>query len=396
MKKILFAITLLITSLSLFAKGVKVESVTFADKGHEGRVVIELGEELDGFPELSVKGNYVQVAIPGSYVWPKIEKKFSYQDQFDSTIMAYQFNKDRVRVRTILPESMEGRSKQVSLSLKGKKIVVNFPKNGAKKTAAVGRAPAIVGEAEDVKQVEKYDESYLDKLLKEKEESIKLKKEASLAQKKPVAQKEEQSTTTDEVSMALSGTKKKANDLSLMGYAGKFAGFLALVLLIFYAVVTLFKKGAFKKGKLGFLNSAKIVEVLNTTYIGPKRSLLLIRAHEQVFLVGSSEKGLHMISEVNGMSGIFKDGEKAISGSNFDTNLETAEKKNPSFKLKEFLNQENLDEVNSDDLDENFALAAINKETESTNKSEKKNEKSAKVKFSQQIKNKVKDLKPLQ
>lgn len=111
MKKILFAITLLITSLSLFAKGVKVESVTFADRGHEGRVVIELGEELDGFPELSVKGNYVQVAIPGSYVWPKIEKKFSYQDQFDSTIMAYQFNKDRVRVRTILPESMEGRSK---------------------------------------------------------------------------------------------------------------------------------------------------------------------------------------------------------------------------------------------------------------------------------------------
>lgn len=257
MKKILFAITLLITSLSLFAKGVKVESVTFADRGHEGRVVIELGEELDGFPELSVKGNYVQVAIPGSYVWPKIEKKFSYQDQFDSTIMAYQFNKDRVRVRTILPESMEGRSKQVSLSLKGKKIVVNFPKNGAKKTAAVGRAPAIVGGAEDVKQVEKYDESYLDKLLKEKEESIKLKKEASLAKKKPVAQKEEQSTTTDEVSMALSGTKKKANDLSLMGYAGKFAGFLALVLLIFYAVVTLFKKGAFKKGKLGFLNSSK-------------------------------------------------------------------------------------------------------------------------------------------
>ena len=392
MKKILFACALLMTSLTLFARGAKVEGVNFEDRGNEGRVVIELNQELQEFPELSVKGNYVQVAIPGSYVWPKIEKKFSYADQFDSEIMAYQFNKDKVRVRAILPNSMEDNSNRVSLSLKGKTIVVNFPKAAMKKTASVGRAPAIVGGAEDVKVVDKYDESYLDKLLKEKEESIKLKdlkKKTTKIEGKTSAVAKADQGSSDQVSMALSGTKKDGSNLSLMSYAGKFAGFLALVLLIFYAVVTLFKKGAFKKGKLGFLNSTKIVEVLNTTYIGPKRSLLLIRAHNQVFLVGSSEKGLHMISEVDGLNQIFKAGEKEISGSNFDTNLETAEKKNPSFKLKEFLNQENLDEITTeDDGEENFALAAVTKE--------KKNEKSAKVKFSQQIKNKVKDLKPLQ
>jgi len=158
-------------------------------------------------------------------------------------------------------------------------------------------------------------------------------------------------------------------------------------------VVALFKKGAFKKGKLGFLNSTKIVEVLNTTYIGPKRSLLLIRAHNQIFLVGSSEKGLHMISEVDGLSGIFKDGEKEISGSNFDTNLETAEQKNPTFKLKEFLNQ---DSVEGDDATENFALAAVAQELDSKDKEQSNKDKPVKVKFSQQIKNKVKDLKPLQ
>ncbi len=394
MKKILFTFAVLMTSLTLFAKGAKIEGVNFIDKGTEGKVVIELDQELDGFPELSVKGNYVQVAIPGSYVWPKIEKKFSYEKQFDSMIMAYQFNKDRVRVRAVLPDSLENQSNSVSLSLKGKKIIVNFPKTKTQKAARVGRAPAVMGAPEDVKVVEKYDESYLDKLLKEKEEAIKLKEPTAQNNTKVAAKTALNSgeAKKDEVSMALSGTKKDGSNLSLMSYAGRFAGFLALVLLLFYAVVALFKKGAFKKGKLGFLNSSKIVEVLNTTYIGPKRSLLLIRAHKQVFLVGSSEKGLHMISEVDGLSGIFKDGEKEISGTNFDTNLETAEQKNPTFKLKEFLNQSSVDEVSEEDAAENFALAAISKEESSPNKKEK----SAKVKFSQQIKNKVKDLKPLQ
>lgn len=400
MKKIIFTLAVLMTSLSLFARGAKIEGVKFIDKGTEGKVVIQLDQEIEGFPELSVKGNYVQVAIPGSYVWPKIEKKFSYEKRFDSTIMAYQFNKDRVRVRAILPESLESQSSSVSLALKGKRIVINFPKEKTAKTARVGRAPAVVGAPENVKTVDKYDESYLDKLLKEKEEAIKVKKPTALNKESSALKGKTTSNTggeakKDEVSMALSGTKKSGSNLSLMSYAGKFAGFLALVLLLFYAVVALFKKGAFKKGKLGFLNSTKIVEVLNTTYIGPKRSLLLIRAHNQVFLVGSSEKGLHMISEVDGISGIFKDGEKEISGSNFDTNLESAQQKNPSFKLKEFLNRPS-DEDNFEDGAENFALAAVAKEIEAKDTQQTNNEKPAKVKFSQQIKNKVKDLKPLQ
>jgi len=340
MKKTFFILALLITSASLFASGTKIEGINFEDGGREGRVVIQLNQDLDGLPELMVKNNYVQVAIPGSYVWPKIEKKFTYENQFDSEILAYQYNKDKVRVRTVLPLSLEGQSNLVSLSLKGKKIVVSFPKRVKEKVAKVGRAPAIVGGPEDVKVVEKYDESYLDKLLKEKESVKELKKGTSVPQanetKNIVAKSTSEGTKdeSDKVSLTLAGTKKKNTNLSLMSYAGKFAGFLALVLLIFYTVITLFKKGAIKKGKLGFLNSTKIVEVLNTTYIGPKRSLLLIRAHNQVFLVGNSEKGLHMISEVDGLSGIFKDGEKEISGSNFDTNLDKAAKKNTSFKLK--------------------------------------------------------------
>jgi flagellar biogenesis protein FliO len=223
-----------------------------------------------------------------------------------------------------------------------------------------------------------YDESYLEKLLKEKEAVIDI--------KKPQA-KGKLPAKNDSVSIIQAAQTKKKNEFSLSSYAGKFVGFLALVLLLFYGIVTLLKKGAFSKSKLGFLNSTKVIEVLNTTYIAPKRSLLLIRAHKQVFLVGSSEKGLHMISEVNDMSGLFKEGEKNLSGSNFDSSLGVANSEEKSFKLKDFLDNEGEKENN--DGTDSVALRAIEKEMVAAKESHK-------VKFSDQIKSKLKDLKPLQ
>lgn len=385
--KALLIFALLTTSV--FASKIKISDIAFEDLGKEGRLVISLEEKLDGFPELKVKSNYVQVAIPGAFVWPKIEKSFTVKKNFDSKLMAYQFNKDRVRVRAVLPTQMENIKNKVALQLKGKSIVVTFPKPITKPKKVVGRAPALnkkdladLNAGRKPSSAEAYDESYLDKLLKQKEENIELKN-------KPLGAKNSQtapSVTEDKVNLALSGQEKKKAGFSLMGYVGKFVGFLALVLLLFYGVVTLLKKGAFKKSKLGFLNSTKVIEVLNTTYIGPKRSMLLIRAHNQVFLVGSSEKGLHMISEIKDTNGLFKEGEKQLSGSNFDTTLGTANEAPKDFKLKDFLD---TPDEEKDQGEENIALEAIEKEMAKAKESQK-------VKFSDQIKSKIKDLKPLQ
>lgn len=376
---------------SIFASKIKVTDVAFEDQGKEGKMVISLEEKLDDFPELVVKNNFVQVVIPGSFVWPKIEKSFTVANNFDSKLMAYQFDKNRVRVRAVLPNQIEDQKTKVALQLKGKNIVVTFPKQVTKQQNVVGRAPAInkkqlaqfnAGKAPKA-SADSYDESYLDKLLKQKEENIKLdKKPAALG-----ATEKAPSVAEDKVNLALSGQKKEAQGFSLTSYVGKFVGFLALVLLLFYGVVTLMKKGAFNKSKLGFLNSTKIIEVLNTTYIGPKRSMLLIRAHNQVFLVGSSEKGLHMISEIKDTNGLFKEGEKQISGSNFDTTLGKANEAPKDFKLKDFLAE--APEETTEESEENIALKAIEKEMYKAKESQK-------VKFSDQIKSKLKDLKPLQ
>lgn len=102
-----------------------------------------------------------------------------------------------------------------------------------------------------------------------------------------------------------------------------------MVLTLLVGVILLLAKVSKKimvgKNKLGFLNNSKIVEILNTTYIAPKRQLLLVKVHDQVMLLANSENGLSFISEINDLSNILKNAESEVVGNNFDTNLD----KNP-------------------------------------------------------------------
>src|SRR5690606_18151463 len=94
----------------------KIEDVAFnsQSQGSRGSVVIKLAGGINDIPELTVKDNIVQVAVPNTFVWPKIEKNITVGSA-NATLMAYQYNKDLVRVRAVLPYSLEGREKQVSL-----------------------------------------------------------------------------------------------------------------------------------------------------------------------------------------------------------------------------------------------------------------------------------------
>lgn len=378
------------SSIVMAAGKVQIKDVNYQRLGaKQGMISIALKGNLKDAPKLTIKDNIIQVALKGSYVWPKINKKITVNKRFDASLIAYQMDKEVTRVRAILPFSLKGMENQIFLSERNGKIELNFPKLGKRS----GRVLAL-GTVGDVRKANKkvkpssYDESYLQKLLKDQSSVPEVKIEKQVKNKAKSKTKEKtvnflNKTTpnkkSDSVNMALAGREKSAKSAFPMGeYIGKFIAFLALVLLLFYGVISLMKKGVFKKGKLGFLNSTKAVEVLNTTYVGPKRTVLMIRAHNQVFLVGNSEKGMHSLGEITDVTGLLKTGEKDVSGSNFDTNLGTAEQGEKEFRIKEVLSE----------------VAVTNEPKTSTAlvKSDAKD----KVRFSDQIKNKVKGLKPLQ
>jgi hypothetical protein len=120
--------------------------------------------------------------------------------------------------------------------------------------------------------------------------------------------------------------------------------------------------------------------VLSTTYVAPKKSLMMIKAHNQIFLVSNTDTGIHLVSEITDVSGLMKDGEKKIAGTNFDDNLNTEETKTKAAKNeREVILKQDIYSSKDD-------------KTKKSDNVEVKDQ----VRLSDQLKKKVKNLKQLQ
>ncbi|MFZ4714506.1 MAG: FliO/MopB family protein [Bacteriovoracaceae bacterium] len=355
---------------------VKVKSMELDATGDKvATMKIHYSGDINGTPELNVGKDHVQVVITGA-VWPKIEKKAHLVQANDSTLMAYQFDKNVVRARAVIPMNFLGNETAVKMKKTPGLIEVTFPKSTSGMTAAVNTNTGA--------NKEQYDEAYLDTLSKEKKPSTTVTTIAAAA----TTTETTKTTNTifnpanrnDEVTTKLAApaaTDIQKPTFSIMGYIGKFVAFLGVVLLLFYGVVQLMKKGVLGKGKLGFLNNSNLVEVLSTTYIAPKRSLMLVKAHKQIFLVSNSESGVQFLSEITDTSGLVKQGEKEALGNNFDSALDSAalnENADKKIRLKQMI-------AATDTFDNDLAQAVQPNED--------------KVSFSSELKKKMKGLRPL-
>ncbi|OFZ22421.1 MAG: hypothetical protein A2202_03690 [Bdellovibrionales bacterium RIFOXYA1_FULL_36_14] len=329
---------------------------------------------IEKSPKLSFKDSIIQVELSDAIVWPKIEKKVSLSNgDLDTTLLAYQYDKKVVRVRAILPFSTVQSSDNVKMQLVGDRINIEFQ----------SVTPATEITASTKKNSDQYDESYLEQLLKDKKGEDN-KKNAAVAMKNDFSNILVDKTAKpnqDQVKVRVSSAAKKENwksNFSIQTFVAKVVAFFACILLVFYGLATLMRKGVFKKTRLGFLSNEKMVEVLSTTYIAPKRSVIMIKAYDQVFLVGNSEKGMHFLSEINHVPGLLKTGERSMTGTNFDTNLQDAAINNLPQQIKENI------EISKE---ETSTLAGFLKSTKKSDDSDK---------LSNKIKSKVKNLKSLQ
>ncbi len=359
-KKFTFIILMLLMTLPVMANDkVKINDIVWTRDNEKINLQIKYAGKAQIVPELKLDTGYLQVSLKNSSIWPKVEKKFSIKEnKFDATVLAYQFDDTVVRVRTLLPYSMLGRENEVVLDDKNSMVTVQFPVDKVYAGIVPTEVPAEKTVKAEPVEKNKLDEAYLEKLLAESNEKNKVKKEPVTG----VIKRE------DKVKTVASSVVKKPEEFSIYNYVIKFIVFLAIVLALFYGMVTLFKKGVVSRGKLGFLNNAKLVEVLSTTYIAPKKSMILVKAYNQVFLVGSTDNSLNLIAEVKDVPGLIKDGEKIVTGNNFDSTVDDMDNLN-DLESKVKLKQDN----------EIFESSADKKE-----------------RFSDQIKRKVKGLRPLQ
>ncbi len=363
----LLVTTFLIFFTSLSYANVSIKKLDFNKANKTGKITIHYSGVLKGYPELKIVGKTIQVMIPNSKVLKNLEKSVSFSSTLiDTQLRTYQTNKTDSKLKAQFPFDIQKHAEKVSLSIKDNRIELNVPrvKVSLKKAPTLG---SILKKKQPKKEVAKknLDEAYLNKLL-------------TVKNGKQEAAKEVSEKKQDKVNTSLASIQKNTGSekFSLLEYGGKFVAFLGLVLLLFYGVASLMRKGFLKKGKLGFLNNADVISVINQTYIAPKKSLMLVKAHNQVFLVSNTDQGIHPISEIKDVAGLIKDGEKSISGMNFDSNFDSAK----------------LDEAVETKVKLKEDITISNQQSSTSSYANVKE----KVSFSDQLKKKVQNLKPLQ
>ncbi len=386
-----------LVSFGAFA-GVKVTGLDLRTDGQNGFVSVALEGRSNDLPDVKVFGNSIEITLTNAVPFAAIMKNIR-----GAALTANVLNGKAI-IRATLPYAINASA--VDLGWKNNDIEILFPRGVAttnvnraptrevtiatdtmapqapvvkkaeeKKTAPTAAAPAMkhepTGTASKLGALKKEElnEDYLNNLMNENKDLAKVE------------------TAKDEVKIGAAAPARNskvdvpkapgADNFSFAGYALKFTLFLGLVLGLFYGVVQVLKKGVFNKGKLGFLNNGKMIEVLSTTYIAPKKSLMIVKAHKQLFLVSNSEAGLQFLSEMKDTTGIIKEGEKVITGTNFDLSMLNAEaNEETKITLKENI-------MESTPVREETALSRIAKATDV-------------VKFSEELKKKARKLKPIE
>lgn len=371
-KSAVTALTIL-ASFSTYA-GVKVTSLDLKTNGANGYINVAIEGRSGELPDLKVRGKTIEIILSDAEAFNAISKSIR------GTQLSANVLNGKAIIKAILP--YEVTADKVDLGWKNKSIEVIFPRGAAPQTEPVTAKVVkpktenkVLAKVESTIPKEALNEDYLNKLMNEdsnktaapaevKNDEVNV-KQAAIA-KTPVASAQVQAELP-----------KTTDNFSFAGYAAKFSVFLALVLGLFYGVVQLLKKGVFNRGKLGFLNNSQMIQVLSTTYVAPKRSLMVVKAHKQIFLVANSENGLQFLSEMTDTSGLIKEGEKAVTGTNFDLNLGDAETTTTesTFKLKENITE-------SAPLPEEKGIQALTAKDI--------------VKFSDELKKKAKKLRPIE
>ncbi len=315
-------------------------------------------------PELEVRENFIQLSFPQTTVWPKIEREFEIDLMERGKVIAYPYTKESSRVRFSLPKLAAELAKRSEtkprLQKKGNSIFLSFiVKNENLESVALAQflnkttPPAARDEvAQKFSAVEKE------------------------GKRDPLAEKEESFSPQRD---------------DLFSFVLKFALFIGLIVGGSFLLLNLFKRKVLKKGKLSFLSNQNTLSVITQTYLGPKRSLILVKAESQVFLIASSETGINFLSEIKNPSSIMKASELEASGNNFDSKLADERRG----EIKEFPLKEHPPRPSSN-VSQN---ASKGREGEGEREGEREGKQSTskdEEKFSEQIRSKLKSLRPLQ
>lgn len=317
MKRLLSLCLILFSSVLLSSPKYEVTGLDLVERQGKFEIEVKLSANTMVKHVVEVRDNFIQIELTDTFVWPKIEQFKRLKNYGKVELQAYQFNSKTVRVRAIFENSKYINGTAINVTKERGNIIARAEVKGRKIKPEVGE----------------YDESYLNELIKEKK--LKENKLAKTEIKDDVFFRSSGQKKVNRVDPLANPEKESPSDRGMSGYVMKFFGFLLVLLAFIYACVFFLKKGYVKKNNLGFLNSSDLIKVLATYHLDPKKSLMIVSAGKQVFLLSSHENGISKLSELDDPMSYFKDGEVSLFGTNFENSIEESKVEKTEFKVKE-------------------------------------------------------------
>jgi flagellar biogenesis protein FliO len=345
-----FFLTLgLIMPLALFAQ---VDFKALKMLKSEGDIVtleLQMDGQIRGELDLKVQGTTISLTVPEAKANHFTTKKIALDNNGSLLPFKYAEQKDSVYFQFNYPQSIERYKSQVSAFLTDGAILLKVPKISIKEENKKVVSSSLKNHQEDFthspavavetiaplkisKEFKKVSEKDLENFFNDSSD-VKIAAKSATEEKDSVVREEINIKKSAPLRENAFLKDEKAEEKTILNYALKIIFVLTIMIAVIYMGAKFIKNKTVGKSNLALFDKLGSIQVLNTTLLAPKRHLHLIKAGDQLILIGSSDQGVHMLTEIKNPLPVLRDTETQMSGTNFEREFEQSPEK--SFRLKE-------------------------------------------------------------
>jgi flagellar biosynthetic protein FliO len=301
-----------------------------------GHIVrLEFKNPVENWAEPVFYEKSVQLDFPGAFIEPA-KKSFTADSSMVTKVFASQFDGETLRVRFHIKPGTDDIKKRFKLVSQGRFIIVRFNTDYVEPVIASAKAVSektqnteVMGDKElaeflsRASEKMKRQEEILAPAVKKKEPTIeKIKtqpseikfkragmgvaplvdqiKKAALynsdEDKKDAVPNKSKITTKDNKGFSLKDSRLKGKPMELIPSGLKMISMFAVVLGLMFLIFFGFKKYVLKNTAFGGGN--KLVNVLGTWFLGPKKNIVLVEVAGEVLVLGMSQDSITLLSSI--------------------------------------------------------------------------------------------------
>lgn len=270
--------------------------------------------------EVEFERNFIQVSLRGVSAYPARTENIN-QAALEK-VFTYQYQPDLSRARILLKSAASAIKGKTAWGLTDKGVRVTVKGQGAAAVAEAVTTDSVKAKSSSASAypAETEEERIVQEILSEVKPAGKAAEAAALT---AAAEQKKVATASEEQPLFAAKTAGSAEVKEKDTGAARVFASLLLVLGIIGATAVAYRRFALGKG-ISFQKQGRVIEVISTQGLGPKRSVALIKVLDQYMVVGMAGEGMSLLANLGSDVKIEKFIDQAGPGASFTDAFETA------------------------------------------------------------------------